>query len=114
MAAVNVAYNSLSISDRPRHGSFDFELQQMPADFAVTELWRVLTGDAQGRTDDAQVTVFDSVGFALEDYSALRLLRDCAKELGLGREIDLVPRMRDPKDLFGHLMGLHGSVRKAA
>lgn len=90
------------------------ELQQMPADFAVTELWRVLTGEASGRSDEAQVTVFDSVGFALEDYSALRLLRDCARELGLGREIDLVPRMADPKDLFGHLMGLDRSVRKAA
>lgn len=89
------------------------ELQQMPADFRVTELWQVLTGDAPGRTDDAHVTVFDSVGFALEDYSALRLLRDCAKELGLGRTIDLVPRMDDPKDLFGHLMGI-GAVRKAA
>ncbi|GHA80457.1 ornithine cyclodeaminase [Cognatilysobacter bugurensis] len=89
------------------------ELQQMPAEFTVTELWRVLTGDAQGRTSDDEITVFDSVGFALEDYSALRLLRDCAKELGLGRDIDLVPRMSDPKDLFGHLMGLN-ALRRAA
>lgn len=79
------------------------ELQQMPAGFRVTELWRVLTGDADGRRSADEITVFDSVGFALEDYSALRLLRDCAAELGLGREIDLVPRMQDPKDLFGHL-----------
>jgi ornithine cyclodeaminase len=89
------------------------ELQQMPADFQVTELWRVLTGEAEGRTGHDEITVFDSVGFALEDYSALRLLRDCAKELGLGRTIDLVPRMDDPKDLFGHLMGIEG-MRKAA
>ena len=89
------------------------ELQQMPAGFQVTELWRVLTGEAEGRRSDDDVTVFDSVGFALEDYSALRLLRDCASELGLGREIDLVPRMEDPKDLFGYLMG-SGSLRKAA
>lgn len=79
------------------------ELQQMPAGFAVTEFWRVLAGDAQGRRSDAEVTVFDSVGFALEDYSALRLMRDCAARLGLGRPIDLVPMMDNPKDLFGHL-----------
>ncbi|CAA9313627.1 MAG: Ornithine cyclodeaminase [uncultured Lysobacter sp.] len=89
------------------------ELQQMPADFAVTELWRVLTREAEGRTSDTEITVFDSVGFALEDYSALRLLRDCAAELRLGRSIDLVPRMDDPKDLFGHLMGT-AAARKAA
>ena len=79
------------------------DLQQMPEDFAVTEFWRVLVGEAAGRTSAAQVTVFDSVGFALEDFSALRLLRDLAAELGLGRGIELVPDMADPKNLFGAL-----------
>ena len=79
------------------------DLQQMPADFAVTEFWRVLAGEAPGRASADQVTVFDSVGFALEDFSALRLLRDLAAELDLGRSIDLVPGMADPKNLFGEL-----------
>lgn len=81
------------------------DLQQMPADFGVTELWRVLCGDAQGRRSDSEITVFDSVGFALEDYSALRLLRDRAAGLGLGQTIGLIPGLADPKDLYGHLMG---------
>jgi ornithine cyclodeaminase len=76
------------------------ELQQMPTDFAVTELWAVLAGHARGRDSGEQVTVFDSVGFALEDFSALRWLRDSADELGLGAAIDLIPRLRDPKDLY--------------
>ena len=79
------------------------DVQQMPADFAVTELWRVLTGQAPGRRDAAGVTVFDSVGFALEDYAALRLMGALAAELGLGEEIDLIPQMADPKDLYGQL-----------
>ena len=79
------------------------ELQQMPADFPVTELWQVLTGAAPGRRTRDEVTLFDSVGFALEDYSALRLLRDCADELGLGRDAGLIPALRDPKDLFGEM-----------
>ena len=79
------------------------ELQKMPADFAVTELWQVLTGAAPGRRTRDEVTLFDSVGFALEDYSALRLLRDCADELGLGRDAGLIPALRDPKDLFGEM-----------
>ncbi len=79
------------------------DIQQMPADFPVTEFWRVLTGQAAGRTDDRQLTVFDSVGFALEDFSALTWMRDAAVALGLGEIIELVPRTADPKDLFGML-----------
>ncbi len=79
------------------------ELQQMPADFAVTELWQVLTGGVPGRRDAAAVTVFDSVGFALEDYAALRVMRDLALGLGLGTPMDLIPSLDDPKDLYAQL-----------
>ena len=44
--------------------------------------------------------MFDSVGFALEDYSALRFMRDAARELGLGQRLSLIPALADPKDLF--------------
>ncbi|KPF60289.1 ornithine cyclodeaminase [beta proteobacterium AAP51] len=80
------------------------DLQQMPAEFPVTELWRVLTGQAPGRRSDAEVTVFDSVGFALEDFAALRLMGALAAPLGLGQVIDLIPEMADPKNLYGELM----------
>ena len=79
------------------------DIQQMPADFAVTEFWRVLSGQAPGRTGTAQVTVFDSVGFALEDYSAMTFMRDVATELGIGEVVELVPEAADPKNLFGVL-----------
>ena len=81
------------------------DIQQMPADFPVTELWRVLTGQAPGRRDRAAVTVFDSVGFALEDFSALRWLHAAALEAGLGRPLDLLPVLEDPKDLFSVVAG---------
>jgi ornithine cyclodeaminase len=77
------------------------DLQQMPADFAVTELWRVLTGQSEGRRRAGDVTIFDSVGFALEDFSALRWLRDTAMRHGIGTRIEVAPRMADPKNLFG-------------
>lgn len=79
------------------------ELQQMPADFAVTELWRVITGQALGRTGDGEVTLFDSVGFALEDFSALRWLRAQARAAGLLETIPLIPTLADPKDLYSLL-----------
>lgn len=80
------------------------EIQQLPADHPVTELWRVLRGDAPGRTRADEVTVFDSVGFALEDYSALHYLYQQAQARGLGVDVELVPT-DDPKDLFGRTRG---------
>ncbi|WP_028535122.1 ornithine cyclodeaminase [Paludibacterium yongneupense] len=76
------------------------ELQQMPADFAVTELWEVLAGVRPGRISADEITVFDSVGFALEDFSALRYVLDQSERYGIGNAIDLVPAPSDPKNLF--------------
>jgi ornithine cyclodeaminase len=77
------------------------ELQNKPADLAVTELWEVVTGAAEGRTSDDQVTLFDSVGFAIEDFSALRYVRDAVTGTSACIDIDLVAAPQDPKDLFG-------------
>lgn len=80
------------------------DIQQMPADFAVTELWEVLSGTRTGRDSDAQITVFDSVGFALEDFSALRFMHTEALARGLGERLNLIPQMADSKNLFGTLL----------
>ena len=72
----------------------------MPPDFSVTELWQVLSGEKTGRDNAAQITMFDSVGFALEDFSALRYLHDTALALATGNAIALIPRLDDPKNLY--------------
>lgn len=79
------------------------EIQQMPADFPVTEMWEVISGTAPARTSRDQITIFDSVGFAIEDFSALRLLRDLARRAGFNRSIDLIVNPQDPRDLYGML-----------
>jgi ornithine cyclodeaminase len=89
------------------------DIQQLPADFPVTELWQVLTGQAPGRMDTAEVTVFDSVGFALEDYAALRFVHAQAQRLGLGETLDLIPELDDPKNLFGLLQPRAAALRRA-
>ncbi len=76
------------------------DLQQMSADFKVTELWQVLAGQQTGRDNAAQITMFDSVGFAMEDFSALRYVHDRAQSLHVGATIPLIPEMADPKDLY--------------
>ena len=77
------------------------EIQQLDASFPVTEFWQVVTGRAPGRASDREVTIFDSVGFALEDFSALRHLYELnRRDSELRPVIDLVPALEDPKDLF--------------
>jgi len=76
------------------------DIQQLPADSPVIEFWRVLAGEVQGRESDAQVTVFDSVGFALEDFSALRYLNDLVRTKGIGTPIDLIAQPSNCKDLY--------------
>jgi ornithine cyclodeaminase len=92
------------------------EIQQMDAAFPVTEFAELARGSAKGRVAPDQVTVFDSVGFALEDYSALRFLHALIKEeRGSGRQIDLVPALDDPKDLYGGTLGkARPRLRKSA
>jgi ornithine cyclodeaminase len=77
------------------------EIQQLPEDHEVTELWQVICGDQAGRTNERQITLFDSVGFAIEDFTTLRVIRKLALETGHITDIDLLPRAGDPKDLYG-------------
>ncbi len=77
------------------------EIQQMPEDFAVTELWEVISGHKPGRTGDRQITLFDSVGFAIEDFSALRYIRDRIKGTDYFIDLDMLADPDDPRDLFG-------------
>jgi ornithine cyclodeaminase len=88
------------------------ELQQMDQGFAVTEFADVVRGSAPGRVSPDEVTIFDSVGFALEDYSALRFLHALlAAERTGRRQIDLLPELDDPKNLFGGTIGSAASAR---
>jgi ornithine cyclodeaminase len=78
----------------------------MSADFPVIEFADVVSDRAAGRTHEREVTIFDSVGFALEDFSALRYLHRLHCESRHTRPtIDLVPELDDPKDLFALLGG---------
>jgi ornithine cyclodeaminase len=80
------------------------EIQQMEPDFPVTELWEVVVGAKPGRRYDKQNTVFDGVGFAIEDFSALRYVRQRLPGADFHEELDLVADPDDPRDLYGMLM----------
>jgi ornithine cyclodeaminase len=93
----------------PPQTRLEGEIQQLPADYPVIELWEVMVGKTQGRRDPSQITLFDSVGFAIEDFSALRYVRDHLKTTGFSVDLDLLADPDEPRDLFGMLLR-HQSV----
>lgn len=98
----------------PEQTRVEGEIQQLAADHPVTELWQVIAGKVAGRTGERQITLFDSVGFAIEDFSALRYVRDQLKATGLYQELDLLADPDEPRDLFGMLLRAASSGKLAA
>lgn len=87
----------------PPQTRIEGEIQQVDADHPVTEMWQVMTGQARGRTTPEQITLFDSVGFAIEDFSALRFIRDKIDDYAFYQPLDMLADPDDPRDLFGML-----------
>jgi len=77
------------------------EMQQCPKSEIYAELWELVAKKKPGRTNEQEITVFDSVGFALEDFSILRVIYALAAEYQLGTEMTLIPELNDPKNLYG-------------
>ena len=53
----------------------------------VCELQDVVAGRVAGRPDDQAVTLFESMGVALEDIAAAQLVYNKAREQGIGQEL---------------------------
>lgn len=97
----------------PPQTRIEGEIQQLPEDYPVTELWQVMTGKAKGRTSDSEITLFDSVGFATEDFSALRFLRDQLESSPCFENLDLLADPDEPRDLFGMLLRAEAAEQTA-
>ncbi|NSX54334.1 ornithine cyclodeaminase [Parasulfitobacter algicola] len=88
----------------PPQTRIEGEIQQLNDDHPVKELWQVITGQIDGRTAATQTTLFDSVGFATEDFSALRYVKDKLVETEFYEELDMLADPDEPRDLFGMLL----------
>lgn len=89
------------------------ELQLARPDLPVIELWELIEGRQAGRRDADEITLFDSVGFALEDFSALRYLHDRARVLNLGYASALLPEPSATQNLFAAVTADTGAPRQA-
>ncbi len=88
----------------PEQTRIEGEIQQLAPDHPVTELWQVINGQVPGRRDPREVTLFDSVGFAVEDFSALRYVRSRLADTGFFVNLDMIADPDEPRDLFGMLL----------
>lgn len=79
------------------------DIQQMPSDFHVTELQEIIKTNKKYARKPNEITVFDSVGFALEDYSTLNYYNKLSNKYHIGENINLISKTNDPKNLFSLL-----------
>jgi ornithine cyclodeaminase/alanine dehydrogenase-like protein (mu-crystallin family) len=56
----------------------------------IGEFGAIVTGAAPGRTNDQQITLFESQGLAVQDMAAAAYIYEQAKERGLGQEVDFL------------------------
>jgi ornithine cyclodeaminase/alanine dehydrogenase-like protein (mu-crystallin family) len=60
----------------------------------MAELWQVISGQRPGRANDEQITLFKSVGTALQDLSLAIAVYRRACERGIGRDAGEFPHIR--------------------
>lgn len=99
----DIVARSTVFVEYPPQTRIEGEIQQMDPDHPVTELWQVITGAAKGRQSASEVTLFDGVGFAIEDFSALRYVHKKIQNTPFYIDFDLIADPDDPRDLFGML-----------
>lgn len=100
----DILLRSAIFVEYPPQTRVEGDIQQLTPDHPVTELWQVIAGQVPGRSHADQVTLFDSVGFAIEDFSALTYVRDQLAATGLCDQLDMIADPDDPRDLFGMIL----------
>ncbi len=75
------------------------EIQQW-REACCVELQEIIRGEKAGRENTEQITFFDSVGFALEDYSTLKWIYQAEQQHRTGETLPIIPQLADPKNLY--------------
>lgn len=102
--AVDVIKRSEVFVEFPPQTRIEGDIQQLPEDYPVNELWQMMRGEIPGRTDDSQITMFDSVGFAVEDFSALNYVLSKVKGTDFYDNLDMLADPSNPRNLYGMLL----------
>lgn len=89
----------LVVVEHEEQSRVEGELQLQPATFPVTELHEIIRGLAPQPAPHT-LTIFDSVGFGVEDFCTLRYARKSLTGTDFLQQIDLIANPDDPKNLF--------------
>lgn len=103
----NILFRGKVVVEYTEQSMIEGDIQQLTVEEVSqvlhAELWEIINGSKSGRETADEVTIFDSVGFAVEDFSVLRLTHDLAHKYGIGHDVDMVPPIEDPKNLISVL-----------
>ncbi len=92
--------NSNVVVEFLEQSKIEGEIQHMSEDYTCPELHEIVSKKVLKNVYSDGTIIFDSVGFALQDYSVLRLTYALAKELNIGLDLHLIPNISDVKDLY--------------
>ncbi len=95
--------NSTVVCEFLEQCKIEGEIQQLDENFSCPELYEIIRGEKIINVETHGTVVFDSVGFAIEDYSVLRLIYRLSNELNIGKQMNLIPKLDNVKNLFSLL-----------
>jgi ornithine cyclodeaminase/alanine dehydrogenase-like protein (mu-crystallin family) len=91
--AVVVVESRAAVLAPPPSGAVEvrraIETGVIDADHIHAELGELVAGNREGRADDTQLTVYKSVGVAVQDAAAAALILDNARRRGVGSQVKL-------------------------
>lgn len=101
---VSLLRTSFVCPDFPLQARIEGECQQLTEDQIGPSLLQLVSAPGQFADAKQSRTVFDSTGFALEDFVVMQLATDYAIELGLGNHLEIECQSGDPFNPYGDLM----------
>jgi ornithine cyclodeaminase len=72
-------------------------------DIVHGEIWQIVSGFKTARENDSEVTFYDAVGFALEDFSVMTYFDKLSETTGIYESFELIPEVKDCKNLFSRI-----------
>jgi ornithine cyclodeaminase/alanine dehydrogenase-like protein (mu-crystallin family) len=79
---------------------YEGESQQISGDKIYGDLAEIVTRNKIGRIKDDEVTIFDSVGFAMEDLQVYKLVYELAIKEGIGKRVNIASRPKYSKSIY--------------
>jgi ornithine cyclodeaminase len=99
----DIIYADLIAVDFLEQAKVEGEIQHLDNHSNIIQLSDIVAGDHPGRQNNDEITLFDSVGCAVEDFSTLFHINELAEEYNIGDRGDFIANPKDPKDLFSLL-----------